>query len=97
MGILVRWRLHPLARLRQTHQRNSRRNEGLLMSALDDFAEDGDNVSIDQFRMCHCGCPEDEHGVSGRCLHCGECESFEFDEEGTLAMLATVRDHDLPI
>lgn len=74
------------------------------MLALDGRATQGrlwevpNCLVMSEFHMCHCGCPEDEHRHgSGRCLHCGECEGFEYDEEGTIAMLNTVRDHDLPI
>lgn len=65
----------------------------------DDFDElDGDDpspLSIDQFRICYCGCGESSHRNGGRCRECGECDGFEFDEEATLE--AFVKENDLPI
>lgn len=43
-------------------------------------------------RLCACGCDEQEHHESGRCMFCGpeDCQGFTYDEETTLLVIATM-------
>ena len=44
---------------------------------------------MSDFRLCFCGCPEDCHDDSGRCIYCSsdDCGGFTYDEEGTIMAL----------
>jgi hypothetical protein len=50
------------------------------------------------YRVCYCGCTEEEHWPSGGCRYCIECERFQYDEDSTVCALAEMKEFykDLP-